>query len=800
MGIATTTTYSLPGGGTTTNLATAQQAYRQGSTQTTTQGSQTSNAAAPAEGTTRTYVLPSGATTTSQSEAELYGASRGYIQYRDVPNQATPQQATFSLPGGGTTTNRAAAELAYEQQNRQMTRQDIFSGGIGRTANLSPQVVPTMASANNYIINNKAYSPQEAVKVYSQQIKKPVETGGTYTAAPVQFTQDPLTLSNLPEKLTMAGQRLESQRVESSDPYARFGLAAGAFAVGAGAAVVTPFLRPKETVIGTVEMVKHPIRTAQEIGTGLKTSPGFTAGQLGGSYLLGKAGGAVFEKTVGTNVPRVGYEEVKFPTATEEISVYRGLKIGEKPIVGISEGKVRFGEPSYTVPEGVVKSIKTGYAPETKLQTEFFKDIVQRKYPSIESEKLTSTIELIKSTEFTRSKDISALPAETKSLSPKGVQTVQEFIGKEGYQYGSFTAEAQLPKGTLAKARGITSGPVAGDIDVQFKISQEAAIGKTQLLAKKLSLVGENVRISEQTPTLIESFKGGQYVHAVDIHSLERPIDLGGTGEGGLGFKYGHTPQIVKTAQGATREVMPLSEFRTRKATSISQIGEQGLAPAAHRVKDIGDFIVSQEYLSKVAGKSSELPKLERLKEIYNIKPGEQISGKVMFGPSESKPIPSRSLSLPSLNIRSPSVSPSASLKLSLPSMPSLSVQSKPLSISPSISVPSISPSVKVSAPSSVQLKSPSLSPSLSASRSASLGSASLSPSISPALTLPSIPVLPSPSLPDLNYPDSGKGRREKTRRQKKKYVPSLTAVFANLKGRTRTKGLSGLEVRPFRR
>ena len=758
--------YSLPGGGTTTSLSTAQAAYKE---YNKAQSSAPVSSPAPAPTT------ESGTKTTK----------------------------VYTLPDGTTTTNQAVYENAMAMQAK---REQVYEITVdGRTAKVSAGVARIVQESQEPI-----YRTKEGITT-TQKPKEELSTAGTYTAAPTQFKETPLTFANLPEKLTTAGSRLEYSRAKTTDPYERFGLSVGSFAVGAGAAIVTPFIKPKETILGTIEMVKHPVRTAEEIGAGFATAPGYTAGQLYGTYLLGKAAGGVFEETMGKKLPKVKYEDVKIPTQTETISVYRGLTVGDRPVIGISESKLKLGEPAFQVPEKVVREVKTGYVPETKVEARFFQNLVERKYGAIEAEKLSTTIELIKPTEYTKSMDISTLPKETKTLSPRGVAVVQKFTQQEkGFQYGSFTAEAQLPKGKLAEGRGITSGPVAGDIDIQFKVGEAEAIVKAQRLTTELQKVGEPVQLSKKTPTLIETMDGS---HAVDIHSLERPIDLGSAGEGGLGFPFGQKPLKIKSATGERIEVMPLAEFRTRKATSISQIGEKGLEPAAHRMKDIPDYLVSQEYLTRVAGRTQDLPKVQRLKEIYGLQPGEKISGRVTFGPSEYKSPSVRSPSIPSMAPglpASPSLSPSASLSPS-----SVYVSSSPLvspSVSPSVKVSypasgSLSPKISPSVSPSPMLKSPSVSPSMDLSRSISPSvKPSKSPSISPR---PSRSISPSVSLPKasvpaigrmrLNLPDSGRGLRERPKKGRSFYIPSLTAAFANLKARSGpTKGLTGFEVRPF--
>jgi hypothetical protein len=433
-------------------------------------------------------------------------------------------------------------------------------------------------------------------------------------------------------------------------------------------------------------------------------------------------------------------------------------------------------------------------------------------------------VELIQKSEYTKSLDISTFPKETKTLSSKGVDVVKNFIKKEkGSAYGSFTAEAQLPAGELAKGRGVTAGPVIGDIDVQLKVSEIATQAKATKLVTQLQKIGEDVRISPENPTLIEKNIGGTYAHAVDIHSIESPLDQVKSPIGAYGFKFGQpTIKIEKI------DTMPLSEFRTRKAASILTVQEEGtFNPAAHRMKDIPDFLTSQEYLTKVSGNSQDLAKISTLKNIYaeqGLLPSAPTTTKVpIYSPtvrpsSSSVPIVSSptfkgstpimtSMKLPSTS--TPLKSASASVKVS--SYPSISFVSSPLSSVPSPSIPrgSLASMGSVSSGSTStsmgSISPSSVSPSLTSSSVASLTSVSpsmpsTSAKISPKIVIkPYNPIIPGGSLAGFEEPTRRYRLPERTRKEKKKYVPSLTALLSNFKSkRGKTKGFLGTELRPI--
>lgn len=514
------------------------------------------------------------------------------------------------------------------------------------------------------------------------------------------------------------------------------------------------------------------------------------------------------------------------------VRAYSGIKFGDRPLIGrtfsdAGKGRLTFGSPSLRLSSTTIKGLDLqGYVPSTRTEARFAQQIADTIYTPTEATKSRLAVDLISGTERTRSPLKGAFPEETRTLSKKGTDIVKQFARKEkALAYGSYTADPQLPKGSLASGRGVsTKQPYIGDIDLQLKVGDAASAAKAKSLAAQLKAAGEPVRISRQTPTLIESFKSGKWSHAVDIHSIDQPLDADIPLEQAWGFKFDHTPTKIEGVKS-----MPLSEFRTRKAASILTFRQKGFAPEAHRLKDIPDFLTSQEYLSRVAS-PQDLGTVGKLRALYgNVGAGSTVSVPIYSPPAASPSVAIAASAAPAVGALSGSVSrarspsPSRSLSASLGTMPAslkiirspsgsipASVSAAPsFSPSPSRSVSrSISPSVSISPSRSVSPSrsiSPSLSlspPSVSPSPSPS-PSISPSPSVSPSVGSPSFgsptPVFKKPkiSLPYAEF--GGGGRRAKPVKFKPKYFASIEASVFKIKGKPSKFAIaSGLGTRPI--
>ncbi len=467
------------------------------------------------------------------------------------------------------------------------------------------------------------------------------------------------------------------------------------------------------------------------------------------------------------------FGDVKVPTAKGEMRLWRGVYVQEgryaQPLIGRSMGKIRAGTPK--IPEGL--KISEGYVPISPIETKVITAPASLKklgFKEIDVKKIETATDIMAITEKQPSKYITKeFIREVKTLNPKGVETVikhtqaNKKIVKEAY--GSFTARPQMAPEFQR---------VSGDIDIQLIVGEEASIKFSKSLVSKLRKVGNKARLSKEHPTLIEVYgKDKKWHHAVDVHSFNAG-EL--TLEGAYGFSFSQKAIKIEKIKA-----MRLSEHGLRKGAGSLTFQEGKIAPPEHRLKDIGDFYVTQDTLIR-SMKKSPTGFLKRAK----VKKGKELlkdwkeqhkdydwdeyfkSGKVKVEILTPKKMssPSISASLKS----SGKISPLARSSMS----PGMS-PSKSLSMSPSMS-PGMSPS-----------KSPSMSPSMSPG---------MGPSMSPGVSPPMFPPLKLPSFGRSKQPVSDDFFQAK---QSKAYKPTLTAVALKLKSKKKSKfGItSGLGLRP---
>jgi len=484
----------------------------------------------------------------------------------------------------------------------------------------------------------------------------------------------------------------------------------------------------------------------------------------------------------------------------------------------------------------VVKYFPTGFGLQVYKKTFPFSTFTQ--------EKIGIQLGIMKKLEYKESKFLQKkFVYKTRYLSEDQVrQTVGFTRTKGGYLYGSFVSQAQVPTPKQISKYGfkyVDVERVAGDIDIQLTstklylpYTEERTQQATKELLKMLKGVpGMKVRLSPGKPTLIEAKIGKEWVHAVDIHSLEGS-ELQGTKV--LGFNIAQAPLKLEKIK-----VMRPSEQVIRKGVSTLIPKEEGgkwvVGPEAHRIKDVGDFFSGAETLAKssnipfvkstsVTGKKIivQLGKLEAYYPAGSVKGGGVrvleivgrdeytrsmdwglIGGGINLATEFPKVSPGIMSNPPAFRIvsispfRSPklkgsvsksvssSISLSHSLSRSLGYSPSMS-RSVSRSISTSISPsPSVSPSIS---------PSPSVSPSISPSPS-------VSPSISPSISSPP----PPPIIPDLGvkiFMLGGRGGLFRRPKFKPRYTPSVMAGMFNIRGK-QPRVITGLEIRklpPLRR
>ena len=432
----------------------------------------------------------------------------------------------------------------------------------------------------------------------------------TITAAPPK----PSWLKETPSYLKEKAARFEFKALKTTGVKGQL-YQAGAFGFGVAAGFTYPIRHPVSFVKGVYGfgkgLVTKPFVTGAAIKQELVYRPSSFIGEVIGTAAFGKVAPKVI-KPVTAKLPRPKITTFKVPTKTGDVTLYKGLSVEYgvrgKPLIGIAEGKIRLGTPKVSLS----KATKP-FVVETPAQTAIFQKSLAKVAKPTEVTKFKGLLDITRVTEKTPSKFVQkSFIKETKSLTPKGVEEVLKFAKKEKAQvYGSFAARQQTPK-DLAR--------VSADMDIQLKIGAEASALKTKQLVLKLQKIGEPVRISKKTPTLIEVQVGKEWHHAVDIHSIEQAIAEASPAIGGekiYGLQLGQKPIKIKGI-----ETMRLSEQGVRKMGSIATArpGKKiTFAPEAHRIKDIPDWFASQETLlrSKFLPQSARLAKLQKLKSLY---------------------------------------------------------------------------------------------------------------------------------------------------------------------------------------
>lgn len=481
---------------------------------------------------------------------------------------------------------------------------------------------------------------------------------------------------------------------------------------------------------------------------------------------LPETAGKVVSGQTGFGVPKakISYAKLDLPTEKGTVNAYQGfsLEIGKsaQPLIGSSGGRLVAGTPKVDLKQA---SFKKGFLPETLTQSKIIKENIGSIYKGAEAKKIELFPEVLKKTETVSSKFLQKkFMQETKTLSPAGVKKVLEFAKKEDATvYGSFSARQQLPE---------IKGRVPADIDVQLKVKTDSAGLKTQKLVNDLIKLGEPVRVSKQSPTLIESKdRFGQYHHAVDIHAVDQPTDIlnpSNPAKSAYGFSMSQRPikiQGIKT--------MRLSEQGVRKGASIFTMREKSFSPELHRMKDVPDFFAAQETL--LESRTFRSPKAEKalseLKQLYPKSLFKQPTSpklKIYEPPKTRSSPPSRGMNTVVSSLSVASMKKSNEIKSFSPnkSVSSGNAPSFSLSVPSSIDVPSFVPSKKNVVPQSPspfsfgRSRSPIPSPSPRNSPSPLMRSpSSRSPSPPSKSPIPLSPKYPSknPYSPPNNSPPS---------------------------------------------
>ena len=600
---------------------------------------------------------------------------------------------------------------------------------------------------------------------------------------------------------------------------------------------------PKQTVIGFKELgktaISQPLETsAKQVISAVHGSikaeglP-FTIGRGVTQYYGAKGLGVVSKGAYARSPIKIVTGKVKVPIKGGQLrTIWKGASVEYfkrgQPLIGVSRKKVVVGTPKvgkiYLEAGG-----KKGYLPVSPTEASVIRKKLPELYGPKEVAKIDKGLIVMRATEKTKSAFVKAqFNKQLKALSPKGVKQVLKFAEQEeGLVYGSFGARQQMPKSR-----------VPGDIDLQLGVGQQEAIVKTQQLAKRLQAVGEKVRVSKKTPTLIEAVKGKEIHHAVDIHSIESSLtgSASQAGEGVWGLSFGQKPVKIEGVR-----VMPLSEQGLRKGEGIFQLRAEGLGARPHRLKDIPDFFSTQEVLieSKWFGKTKLRKTLGELKELY---PQEVFKDTATSQNPMKVLLQAPKTTKPSTFFKATRPSPAIGIKMTKPSSPAVLIKTK----SPSIRLPSEfragrSPSIYRGPSPSGRLPSPKVygvgspSPRIPSEYKIGKGPSPKIPSEykigkGPSPKIPSVykapspspygipspkaytPRSPSPYLYPFSFPRSpppkvprgsfegileGKAKKPRELARVFKYKPTLIAVEKNIKGKA-PEIITGLEVRPL--
>jgi hypothetical protein len=584
------------------------------------------------------------------------------------------------------------------------------------------------------------------------------------------------------------------------------GIAVATMGMGTGLAILTS----KEII---TPVASNMIKNAALLGLGTFTAASSAMNinpsmelmksdsQLERGYGISGFGNSILGIGIGTALAGAGAkgilgihgESVKVTTPTEESTIYRGIyarpleKGNTYPLIGIGDGKLHVGSvPQF--PMLVEGSTASQGAMAIKMLQE-----------SNPSQKVLSNT-MLKMGEELQFKKMPVLNEVINRNTPEALTSkeMDAFVNwaknekSMNYMYGSKSLEPYFKEPVssfLGEGR-------PHDIDVKL-MSVDATKSKNILIADMSKASGNQFRISELEPAVVEKNIMGKWVKTLDVHDLTTGLqDASPEGIGGIRY-YDQSKKV----EGIGQMTVGSTTIRKVGASMIPTVenGEWTLATKIGREKHIGDVLA----LGKKMGYSEE--KLNIIRENYGIT-GDIKMSDMGFGSASTKTtsafFPSMTLAslstissmssisaskstAPSISVRpskspsfSPSKSPSPSVSLSLSPSPSFS---KSMSISPSLSL-SLSPS-----------PSPSFSPSPSPSPSFS-PSPSPSPSISIGI-LPNIPIFSNlPSGFSMDFPRQARGAKMKQR-----YNPSLRAIGEGIirKGKT-PKLVTGFGFRPI--
>ena len=301
------------------------------------------------------------------------------------------------------------------------------------------------------------------------------------------------------------------------------------------------------------------------------------------------------------SIAKVKIASVKVPLENgETVTVYKGLSAFDKPLIGKSAGSIVVGGKRISYPK--TGDIEIGYEPVTKLETKIMAEREAMKKMGFDEKtiaKIEGTLKIEKTIAGKPSPDQPSIlqPQAVKTMNAESVTQVLKEVVETGPKnikeiYGSGTIKANL-KPELQGWRQ------PNDMDIQTTMGQEGTEAFANRVVSRLekTLGKENVRISKESPTLVEVKVDGEWHHAVDIHSREVGPGSEAVSEGAYGFAFDDPTIKVKYPGIGEVDIMSLSESSKRKLQGIGRWQSGEIKPYEHRLKDVADeYTIIREY------------------------------------------------------------------------------------------------------------------------------------------------------------------------------------------------------------
>lgn len=413
--------------------------------------------------------------------------------------------------------------------------------------------------------------------------------------APYKEGQEPSRLEGLKRSFEST---LEERREEFKDnPFLSTSL--GAFGIVASTAA-RPVEAVKSTIVFGIDLGKSAISgdlqgSPEEFLRRAKENPSYAAGEVAGGFIVGRG----VAKAVEAQPFRIETVEVQTPQGARKVTVVGGEIEGRSVILGGAiDGKPFIGRPSVENRIPFLDITQPVAAPRTASATKALTDLIETTPEDVKRVAETQSILRQQRRNPGEKVDKLILNLEEPLNNPKKSARIIDVARSEegGIIFGS-TLFQQLPEGFRRQT---------GDIDVIFprKTEQELFIF-TQNLAGKLRNAGEDVRVSEKNPLIIERTSGAKLLEA---KSGVNPSELSGpevANVGGLGFDF---PNLKRGAIGDTvpfgegkailageqliRKGVASTFFRGLDERAPEPFQEGGIFPIGRRTKDLPDFVL----------------------------------------------------------------------------------------------------------------------------------------------------------------------------------------------------------------